>query len=62
MCDDLEATMAELAERGAEFDGEVAREQWGTTVQVRVPGAGNVMLYQPTYDPPAFAEEPQPMW
>ena len=62
ICDDLAATMAELAERGAEFDGEVARESWGTTVQVRVPGAGNVMLYQPTYDPPAFAEEPQPMW
>ena len=54
MCDDLEATMAEIGGRGAEFDGPVQEEQWGTTVQVKVPGAGSMMLYQPKYDPPAL--------
>ena len=53
MCDDLAATMAELAGRGAEFDGGVVEQGWGHTVQLRIPGAGTMTLYEPTYDPPA---------
>ena len=53
MCDDLEATTAELRARGAEFDGDVVEQPWGTTIQLRIPGAGAMTLYQPTYDPPA---------
>jgi len=53
MCDDLSSTMAELSERGAEFDGDVVEQGWGHTVQLKVPGAGAITLYEPTYDPPA---------
>ena len=53
MCDDLSATMAELEERGGEFDGDVVDQVWGHTVQLKVPGARAITLYQPTYDPPA---------
>lgn len=53
MCDDLAATMADLSERGAEFTGEVTEQPWGTTVSVKVPGARDMTLYQPKYDPPA---------
>ena len=53
MCDDLSATMAELKERGAEFEGEVTDQGWGHTIELKVPGAGTMTLYQPTYDPPA---------
>ena len=53
MCDDLEATMAELRAKGAEFKGELQEEPWGITTQLRIPGAGTMTLYQPTYDPPA---------
>jgi catechol 2,3-dioxygenase-like lactoylglutathione lyase family enzyme len=53
MCDDLGATVAELESRGARFDGGVVEQPWGHTVQLRVPGAGPITLYQPTYDPPA---------
>ncbi|HET6563598.1 MAG TPA: VOC family protein [Marmoricola sp.] len=53
MCDDLEATMSELAAKGAEFGGGVEEQPWGTTVQLKIPGAGAMTLYQPTYDPPA---------
>jgi catechol 2,3-dioxygenase-like lactoylglutathione lyase family enzyme len=53
MCDDLEKTKAELAANGAEFVGDVSDEGWGITTQLRVPGAGEMMLYQPKYDPPA---------
>ena len=62
ICDDLPATMAELSERGAEFEGEVNEQEWGTTVQLVVPGAGTMTLYQPKYAPPAIAEDIQPMW
>jgi hypothetical protein len=54
VCDDLAATMAELGERGATFEGDVVEEQWGSTVQLVVPGAGTMTLYQPKYAPPAF--------
>jgi catechol 2,3-dioxygenase-like lactoylglutathione lyase family enzyme len=53
MCDDLSATMAELKERGAEFEGDVVDQGWGHSIQLKVPGAGAITLYQPTYDPPA---------
>jgi len=53
MCDDLQLTMADLRAKGAEFEGNVSDEGWGVTVQMKVPGAGEMMLYQPRYDPPA---------
>ena len=54
ICDDLEKTMAELSLRGAEFVGDVVDEEYGITVQLKVPGARQIMLYQPKYDPPAL--------
>ena len=57
LCDDLDATMQELASRGAEFSG-VGREMgFGRGVMVQVPGADDLLLYQPhhatAYDLPA---------
>jgi catechol 2,3-dioxygenase-like lactoylglutathione lyase family enzyme len=63
ICDDLAATMAELEERGAEFEGGVTEQPWGTTVRLLVPGAGAMTLYQPRYDPPALGRsELEAMW
>ena len=63
ICDDLPSTMAELEERGAEFEGGVTEQSWGTTVQLLVPGAGTMTLYQPRYDPPALGRsELEAMW
>jgi predicted enzyme related to lactoylglutathione lyase len=53
MCDDLEATMAELAGRGAEFTSGVQDRGFGLVVRLKVPGAADITLYQPLYDPPA---------
>jgi predicted enzyme related to lactoylglutathione lyase len=53
MCDDLDETMAQLTARGAEFSGEVTHQGWGRTIRLKVPGAGEMTLYQPAYDPPA---------
>jgi hypothetical protein len=50
MCDDLAATVEDLRSRGAEFDGDVVEQSWGHTIRLRVPGAGAMTLYEPTYD------------
>ncbi len=53
MCDDLEQTVAELADRGAEFTGGLRDEGFGRTTTIKIPGAGEMLLYQP-HHPPAF--------
>ena len=50
MCDDLAATMAELAARGATFAGEPEEEGFGLTVRLHVPGAADLLLYQPHHN------------
>lgn len=63
MCDDLEATMDELTARGAQFEGEVEQQLWGSTIRLHVPGARPITLYQPKYDPPALTgDELEAMW
>lgn len=47
MCDDLEATISELTQRGAEFTGEVQDMGFGRGVLMPVPGADALLLYQP---------------
>lgn len=47
MCDDLAATMAELAGRGARFGGEPSDLGFGRGVRLQIPGADDLLLYQP---------------
>lgn len=49
VCDDVRQTVRELRERGAEFDGEVREEGFGLTVRMKVPGAGEIMVYEPRH-------------
>ncbi|WP_182113425.1 MULTISPECIES: VOC family protein [unclassified Actinotalea] len=49
MCDDLEATMEELGGRGARFDGEPRDMGFGTGVDMLVPGAGRILVYEPRH-------------
>jgi catechol 2,3-dioxygenase-like lactoylglutathione lyase family enzyme len=49
MCDDVEATVAELRGKGAEFAGEIADQGFGIVATVVVPGLGEVGLYQPKH-------------
>lgn len=53
VCDDIETTMAELTAKGAEFTGPVSDEGWGLLTAVRVPGGGQVGIYQAKH-PVAF--------
>jgi catechol 2,3-dioxygenase-like lactoylglutathione lyase family enzyme len=49
MCDDLEATMAELRARGIEFAGEPQDEGYGITAMMRLPGGAEMQLYEPRH-------------
>jgi hypothetical protein len=63
MCDDLAATRAELEGRGATFEGDIEEQRWGSTIQLRIPGAGTLTLYQPKYDAPALGHpDLESMW
>jgi catechol 2,3-dioxygenase-like lactoylglutathione lyase family enzyme len=52
MCDDLEATLAELREKGVEEVGEAHDEGWGVIAQIDVPGLGPLGLYEPRHPSP----------
>ena len=47
MCDDLDATVAELSGRGAAFASEAQEMGFGRGVSLHVPGADDMLLYQP---------------
>jgi predicted enzyme related to lactoylglutathione lyase len=49
MCDDVETTVAELSEKGVEFTGPIQDAGFGRLVHLRVPGAGEIGLYQPRH-------------
>jgi predicted enzyme related to lactoylglutathione lyase len=50
MCDDVEATMEELATRGVEFTQPVTEAGWGRLTRFRLPGGGEVGLYEPRHE------------
>ncbi len=48
MCGDLKAEMASLAKKDVECS-EVQEERWGSITKMRLPGGGEVGLYQPKH-------------
>lgn len=51
MCDDIERTVAELTAKGAQFGRDVQDDGFGLTTLLKVPGAGEMLLYQPEHPP-----------
>ena len=49
MCDDIRATIRQLAAKGIEVAGEPEDEGWGITVMLKLPGGVDVMLYEPRH-------------
>jgi len=48
MCDDLSAEIASLAKKNVKCS-EVHQERWGSVTKMRLPGGGEVGLYQPKH-------------
>jgi len=54
MCDDIEATVADLRAKGAEVTRDVRDDGFGLTAVIEIPGrAGGMQIYQPRH-PSAF--------
>jgi catechol 2,3-dioxygenase-like lactoylglutathione lyase family enzyme len=48
MCDDLKSEMAALAKKNVTCS-EIQEERWGSITKVRLPGGGDVHMYQPKH-------------
>jgi catechol 2,3-dioxygenase-like lactoylglutathione lyase family enzyme len=46
VCDDVDATVAELSGREVTFTGPVSDQGWGRLTGIRLPGGGTVGLYE----------------
>jgi hypothetical protein len=53
VCDDVEATVTDLGERGVVFEGGISDQGWGRLTTVRLPGGGRLGLYEARH-PTAF--------
>ena len=52
MCDDIDATVARLEEKGVPLATPVSDEGWGLVAYVAVPGLGRLGLYEPRHPRP----------
>ena len=52
MCPDVEAARAELEGRGVEFVAPISDEAFGRLTRLRVPGYGELGLYEPRHASP----------
>jgi|SRR5688572_21632560 len=51
-CDNLAKTMADLKKKGVKFKGKVQDQPWGSLIVMKVPGAGDIGLYEPRHPSP----------
>jgi predicted enzyme related to lactoylglutathione lyase len=52
MCDDIEATVKELEAKGVELSGPVSDEGFGLMTAIKLPGGGELGLYEPRHPVP----------
>ncbi|HVC99878.1 MAG TPA: VOC family protein [Candidatus Dormibacteraeota bacterium] len=52
MCDDLDATLAELRRRGVEVKSGIQNERWGRLATITLPGGSDLSIYQPRHQSP----------
>jgi len=49
LCDDIDATVSELAGKGGEQTGPISEEQWGRVARFRLPGGSEIGVYEPKH-------------
>jgi catechol 2,3-dioxygenase-like lactoylglutathione lyase family enzyme len=49
VCDDVDATMRDLQAKGVDFTQEISEERWGRLTRFRLPGGGDVGIYEPRH-------------
>jgi predicted enzyme related to lactoylglutathione lyase len=52
MCDDIQATLAELRDKGVEVARDVTDQGWGLLAAIRLPDGSELPLYEPRHRSP----------
>ena len=52
MCDDIQATLAELRGKGAEVARDVSDQGWGLLAAIRLPDGSELPVYEPRHPSP----------
>ena len=52
MCDDVQATVAELEAKGVTFSSPITDTGWGLLTAIRLPGGSTLGMYQPKHPSP----------
>jgi catechol 2,3-dioxygenase-like lactoylglutathione lyase family enzyme len=52
MCDNIDATLAELRAKGVTLAREVADERWGRLAAIRLPDGSELPVYEPRHPSP----------
>ena len=55
MCDDIQATLAELRDKGVEVAREVSDQGWGLLAAIRLPDGSEFPIYEPRHPSPVRA-------
>ncbi len=53
MCDDIHATVDQLATKGVEFSRPISDERWGLITAIKMPDGGELGLYEPKHPTPS---------
>ena len=56
MCDDINATLAELQAKGVTVAREVSDERWGRLAAIRLPDGSELPIYEPRHPSPPRRE------
>jgi len=49
MCDEIDHTVTDLTARGVEFSAPITTARFGRMTRMRIPGGGDIGLYQPSH-------------
>lgn len=49
MCDDIRATLDELAGKGVEVDAQISEQGWGLLATIKLPSGAELPIYQPSH-------------
>ena len=52
MCDDIQATLASLRDKGAEIARDVSDQGWGLIAAIRLPDGSELPIYEPRHPLP----------
>jgi predicted enzyme related to lactoylglutathione lyase len=52
MCDDIQATLAELRDKGVEIARDVSDQGWGLLAAISLPDGTELPIYQPRHPSP----------